>query len=249
MLEPRKFYRIENMVRSQSSRVQRQGSLTRHRAALWVLGRRVLPKVPLLVSPEEYVKNEALLLDKVRSGEISIVQPDQIRVDSDPDGTLIYFAPGGQRIYAPDEPTSGPTTAGEVVKPADEVITAKLPIKANSDTLPLCVTCRERAAIPGTVYCSECAPKIVTDSSPEEDPKMCIKCHEQAAMLGFGTCPGCTPAPVEQPLSEQPPVEDAPIEIDSTPQAETPVEPTAAEEVAESAAPIKKGGKRRKSHE
>jgi hypothetical protein len=220
MLEPRKFYRVENMVRAQTSRVQRQASATRHRAALWVLGRRVLPRQPLLLTPAEYEQHKTVLLAKVRLGEISIVRPDQVRIDSKSDGTLIYY-PLNKPATLVEPPMGTPVVAepdAVIIENLEPIADTTDEVVVESEFLPL----PDDAPTPvpdmvsGAVQ--EPHPDDVITSKlpvPEQDvPRMCAICREQPALDGMSTCTTCTP----------PPIEHKPIEIDTMPQEETPPE-------------------------
>ena len=88
------LYLIHNMARDRSSRFQRTTSVTRHDVVLWVLGRRVIPKRPIAITPEEYTLHEQFLLGLVREGRISITTPDKTLIDSMPNGNLFYVTPG-----------------------------------------------------------------------------------------------------------------------------------------------------------
>lgn len=230
MLEPRNFYRVENMVRAQTSRVQRQASATRHRAALWVLGRRVLPRQPLLLTPAEYEQNKTVLLAKVRMGEISIVRPDQVRIDSKSDGTLIYYHPNrptslveppmGTPVVAETVPVADPDTV-PLVPPepvVDAAVDAAVDAVIESEFPPL--SDDAPTPVPDVVSGAVQEPHpddVITSKLPvleQEAPRMCAICREQPALDGTSTCSVCTP----------PPIEHKPIEIDTMPQEETPPE-------------------------
>jgi len=120
------FYLIQNMVRSQSSKLQRAMSPARHDVSLWVLGRRVLPKRPLTVSIAEFESNKDLLLKMVKEGRISIVTPDQTVIDSMSDGRLTFAVPGDAVHLQEAAPASKPVEkveekVVEAVKVEEEV--------------------------------------------------------------------------------------------------------------------------------
>jgi hypothetical protein len=221
MLEPRKFYRVENMVRAQTSRVQRQSSPTRHRAALWVLGKRVLPRNPLLLTPAEFEKNKLVLLSKVRLGEISIVRPDQVRIDSKNDGTLIYYPLNKPATFV--EPPMG-NVVDDV--PAEPPVLE--PVKDTFSNTEIAFESIETAPTPEPVsgiveeHVSTETTAEVTTSAPES-PHLCLLCREQPAKEGSSLCVECG-----QPALQ---VERKPIEIDTMPQEETP--PEVVEDLAE----------------
>lgn len=273
MLEARDFYRIENMVRSPLSRVQRQGAATRHRAALWILGRRVLPKVPLLLTKKEFDANKQTLLADVKLGKIAIVRPDQVRIDSTDDGALIYYPPGkpatredptaevtkgedegGEEIVNDDGADEGAEKAGlelaedtanepsgEVATPASEAETQELP----TSEVPLSLA--EEAKVVFTP--SEVAVEVVTEV-PAEVPVEAAS-EVQEVTPAEETTTGLLPS-LESvyPEAETPPaVVEKPIELDTTPQDETPpeIEP---EPEGEAKAPERKSRKKKgKNHE
>jgi len=273
MLEPRQYYRIHNMVRAVTSRVQRQGATTRHKAALWVLGRRVLPKVPLMLSPKEYEENKTVLIAKVATGEISITRPDNVRIDSLNDGTLIYYPPhkpatlkepplglveqieqsqqegdlegfpGATGATGPSGCPTGPL--GEPGPVGDPDLLVETPGPAALE---------EAEAVPVPTSEKITAELLIPD---EEGPRLCTKCHELPAMEGTSLCIICV-QPMKDPevvpevasVEEVPPVQgDVPPEPEAAPEVAPEVAP--AEPVVEPAAeperkPKKKG---KKNHE
>lgn len=152
----RKYFKVENMVRSVSSRVQRQGAPLRHRAATWVLGRRVLPKRPILITPEEFAKNYDTLIAGVQAGEISITKPDGSRIDSRDDGTLVYYAPDGHITAVGSPEPSELETKGTSIEPGDfskldELKTEAQPVVVEQP-VPVVVTPESAPVVLETVY-------------------------------------------------------------------------------------------------
>lgn len=272
MLEHRNFYRIENMVRSPLSRVQRQGAVTRHRAALWILGKRVLPKVPLLLTEKEFEEHKELLLADVKLGKIAVVRPDQVRIDSTDDGALIYYPPGkpATRTEPPFEKAVKPASEGEDLKPeADaevdteeavvppsEAITQELP--ALEAGLPrMCTNCHEVPAQEGADFCGTCIVKdaspnieeLVEELAPQLESANPVPAEPQDAVAESQGEE--LPPPLEAVLPEAeaplPIIPEKKIELDTTPQEETPVEvaPEPEPEVTERKPRKKKG----KNHE
>ena len=93
-----KMYTIHNMCRAQSSRAQRAVAVTKHRAALWINGQKVLPKRPLKISVETFNRLESEIINKLREGRLAFTTPEQYYVDSRPDGRIYVVRPGMQIV-------------------------------------------------------------------------------------------------------------------------------------------------------
>jgi len=149
-------YEIRNMTKALSSRQQRATSPQRHRSAVWVLGKRVLPNRPITITGQEYRENYDDIISRVRSGEIAIHRPDRVVVDSLHDGTLIYFPPEGPpqmtdpaEVVVQIKVDEDAEASGEVLHAVDpEAITNDLNVEnvTPSDSPPLCIRCRDKVA-------------------------------------------------------------------------------------------------------
>ena len=98
MAEAEKVYVIHNMCRAQSSRAQRAAAVTTHRAALWIDGKKVLPKRPLKLSVTTFNLLEDSIIKKLREGQLAFTTPEQYYVDSRPDGRIYVARPGMQIV-------------------------------------------------------------------------------------------------------------------------------------------------------
>ena len=105
MAEAEKTYTIHNMCRAQSSRAQRAGAVTTHRAALWIDGQKVLPKRPLKISAEDFKRLEDSIITKLREGRLAFTTPEQYYVDSRPDGRIYVKRPGMQIVEEKEVPS------------------------------------------------------------------------------------------------------------------------------------------------
>lgn len=172
-------YEIRNMVRAQSSRIQRKMAPMRPRAVIFVLGQRVLPQVPIFISSQDFREHYDELIERVKSGEISIVRPDRVIIDSLPNGTLVYMPPNGPITF--DEPGEAMITVaeedvptGHIKLPADpNAVTKELPVVEDDSKIRLCIGCRtnvvgERAEV-GIEYCPECVSKLTPAGSQPVD--------------------------------------------------------------------------------
>jgi hypothetical protein len=237
MLEPRNFYRVENMVRAVTSRLQRQSAVVKHRAVAWVLGKRVLPRVPLLITAKEFEDNKVSLLAKVQLGEISIVRPDQVRIDSNDAGQLLYFVPGKPPTSV--EPPLAVTLSPLV--PQGEAPTSVVPEGVTG--LDELVRQLETPEFEGVVETPDSEKVTAELPVPDEaGPRVCIQCRELPATEDSALCANCAARGAQ-------PDEVPQISLDTTAQEETPVEEPAAEEFAETEhvgdrQPKKKKGKK-----
>jgi hypothetical protein len=116
-----KSFMIHNMALAQSSKLQRAMATTRHSKSLYVLGRRVLPKRPVVISIAEFEANRNELLQLLREGQIAITDPDGAFVDSTPEGNLIILKEGerAKLAMAPNLPPPPPRL--EEQRPVEDV--------------------------------------------------------------------------------------------------------------------------------
>lgn len=246
MLESRDCYRIKNMVRSITSRVQRQGSATRHRAALWIIGRKVLPNVPLLLKPAEFERHKLVLISKVVTGEISIVRPDGVRIDSLNDGTLIYFPPNKPATLTeppmgdaaePSKQEGAPTglvveeNAGSSDDPTcdchlhqalrgEETPGPEALEAAAEAPVPLEAAPEQEAAPAESGVVDAPSSDKITAELPvpdEEGPRICTKCRELPAMEGGSLCIICVQPMKDEASAPAPAEEEQPVVAEPEP--------------------------------
>jgi len=89
-----KSFRIESMVGKVGSRLQRYQSSVRHTETIFVAGKRLVMDRSITMSPAEFEKNSAEIMQKVRAGFIRVVTPEGNVIDSLPSGLLTHQAPG-----------------------------------------------------------------------------------------------------------------------------------------------------------
>lgn len=117
--ETPKVFRVVNTVRRVGTRMHRAKSARRQRWQLWIAGQRLLRNKELRLTEEAFRNEESNILTMLKSGEIALVSPDNVKVTTTPDGQFVLTkSTGATKMLAKGEiPSCFSPTLGKVAKP------------------------------------------------------------------------------------------------------------------------------------